>query len=52
MSSLIYVHESIGLVTLARTGFAIFSNDAGVVVGLIVGESFQHQPHLTHSFQL
>ena len=38
--------------TLAHTGSAIVCDDAGVVVGLFVGEAFQHPPLLTRFFRL
>ena len=37
---------------LTHTGSDIVSDDAGVVVGLVASEAFQHPPHLTRSFRL
>ena len=48
---LIHVDESIGLLTSAHTGSVIANDNADVVVILVVGELFQHQPHLSLSFR-
>ena len=47
---LIHVHENVSLLTLAHTGSTILSDYMDVVVGLVVGEAFQHSPQLTRSF--
>ena len=46
------VHDIIGPLTLAHMGSTIVSDYAGVVVGLVGCETFQHPPYLTRSLCL